>query len=116
MKLKKQANVEELYGNDKSPRPRVPTGMLYLPYQLSLFWHWYLHTLMLHPLMTKAITAAVLSIVSELLGEYLTHRMNHSNVSFSYDHINVVSCLKQFIIGLLWRAPPVHLSESHMLG
>jgi len=68
--------------------------------QVESYWNAYLRQLDVNPVQTKALTSAVLSVVSDVLAQSL------QGVPLS--QLNTTSLRNQFIIGLLIRGPLVH--------
>src|SRR4051812_27945789 len=67
------------------------------------YWERYLYFLDKRPVVTKSITAAVLSVVAEILAQSLVS--NHKNNTIGFNYIGI---WHQFVIGLLLRGPWVH--------
>ena len=70
--------------------PAKPTG-------LAGAWAKYLKSLAKFPIRTKAFTSAIVSVVADLIAQML-----------GGSAFNLVSLLKQFVIGLAVRGPVVH--------
>lgn len=64
------------------------------------YWLDYLHQLDKNPVTTKAVTAAVISVLSDAAAQLIAGN--------SVSQLNLVSLTNQAIIGLLIRGPVVH--------
>lgn len=67
---------------------------------LDRTWKDYLLNLEKNPIQTKAITAAVISVLSDITAQILS--------GVTIDQLNITSIRNQFLIGLLSRGPIVH--------
>jgi hypothetical protein len=84
--------------------------------QLALFALWlqrvwlaYLGYLESHPVLTKSLTAAVVSVVSDLLAQWLSGALSSTGEGKSLlQAIDWISVRNQFIIGLVMRGMPLH--------
>lgn len=68
--------------------------------EVQSVWRSYLRNLEVNPITTKALTSAVLSVVSDVLAQTLG--------GTPLSQVNTTSMRNQFIIGLLIRGPIVH--------
>lgn len=68
--------------------------------EVENYWNAYLRQLDINPVPTKALTSAVLSVISDILAQSLQ--------GIPLSQLNTTSLRNQFLIGLLIRGPLVH--------
>jgi len=90
-----------------TPRRAAPTSLSWKMYsQLIVCWHAYLGYLETHPVLTKSLTAAFISILSDLLAQWMfLWSKSFSEILAGTDWTSVRN---QAIIGFFVRGLPVH--------
>ena len=87
--------------------PAAPKQTLYHLFSwLRSLWMLYLGYLESHPVTTKSITAAVVSVISDLLAQWLI--MDSAADKSFLQSVDWISVRTQFIIGLVMRGFPLH--------